>query len=123
MLRIPPGFGKIAVIAFYTRILIAMAELLGEANVAVVMMLFGFGRAFGAIGIVIGNPGHVTPLISYFGCLAGYSPERVETPSLRRRSRACSASVDFGKRWITWRNSATPSSCLPSSMSANPFFS
>jgi hypothetical protein len=47
---------------------------------------------------------------------------RVETPSLRSRSRACNASGERGYRCTTCRNSATPSSCLPSSIKANPFF-
>ncbi len=50
-----------------------------------------------------------------------FRPE-LETPNLRNRSRACSASGECGYRWIKCRNSLTPSSCFPSSISENPFF-
>jgi hypothetical protein len=42
---------EIGIRAFYARILIAMSELFFQADVAVVLMLFNFDRAFRAIRI------------------------------------------------------------------------
>jgi len=47
---------------FQDRILIAMAELARHSRVSIVMMLFGFSCALGAVGIVIRNFGHTAPL-------------------------------------------------------------
>jgi hypothetical protein len=50
--------GEIGVSVFQDWVLIAMAELVGEARVAVVMVLFVVGGSFGAVGIVVRNVGH-----------------------------------------------------------------
>jgi hypothetical protein len=52
------GLGEISVGAFDERVLVAVAELLREAKVAVVMVLFGFSRSLGAVGIVFGDSIH-----------------------------------------------------------------
>ena len=58
MFGIVAGFGEVGVGVFEDWVLVAMAELIGESGVAVVVVLFGFSCAFGAVGIVIGNFGH-----------------------------------------------------------------
>jgi len=50
--RISTRFGEVCVCTLDARILIAVAELLGEAEISIVVVLFGFGGAFGAVGIV-----------------------------------------------------------------------
>ncbi len=87
------GLRKIRVSTLNARVLIAMTQLLGEAVVTVVAMLFVVPRALGAVGIVVRNLRHgETP------DRENYWPGRVlaDTPSLRSRSRACSASLDLG---------------------------
>ena len=42
------------------RILVAMTELLGEAQVPIVMVFFGFDGTLGAVGIVFGDFIHST---------------------------------------------------------------
>src|ERR1700722_16173553 len=54
MFRTVPRLGEVCVCTLEAWILIAVAELLGEAEVAVVVVLF-FGGALGAVGIVFGN--------------------------------------------------------------------
>jgi hypothetical protein len=51
--RIAAGLWEVAVGVFENRILIAVAELFFEAAVAVVVVLWFFGGAFGAVGVVI----------------------------------------------------------------------
>jgi hypothetical protein len=55
VLRTSAGLGKVGVGAFQTRVLIAMPDLSGEAGIAIVAMVFGFGCAFGAVLIVSRN--------------------------------------------------------------------
>jgi len=55
------GFGEVCVSALDARILIAVAKLLGEAEVPVVVVLFGFRRTLGAIGIIFRNLSHSEP--------------------------------------------------------------
>jgi hypothetical protein len=57
MFRAVSRLGEVRVRALDARVLIAVAELLGEAEVPVVVVLF-FRGAFGAIGIVFGNLRH-----------------------------------------------------------------
>jgi len=88
MLRIFPRLGKVSVGIFDTRILIAVAKLLREREIAVVVMFF-FRSALGAVRIIRRNLGHIAP--------SGiYAPGRFATPSFFNRSRACSASLDRG---------------------------
>lgn len=58
MFRAASGFGEIAVGVFQERVLVAMAKLIGQAGVAIVMVVFRFGCAFGTIGIVRGDFRH-----------------------------------------------------------------
>lgn len=60
MLGATAGFGEVGVRVFQNRVLVAMAELTGEAGVSIVMVLFLFGRAFRPVGIIIRNLGHGT---------------------------------------------------------------
>jgi hypothetical protein len=53
-----PGFGKVSVSALDTRVLVAVAELPREACIGVVVALFAFSGALGAVGIIFRNPGH-----------------------------------------------------------------
>jgi len=56
------GLGEIGVGVFEDGVLVAMAELVFQAGVAVVMVLFDLGCAFGAVGIVGGDFSHgMTP--------------------------------------------------------------
>ena len=57
MFRVPARFWKVCVGALYKGILVAMPELLGESEVAVVVVLFNFDSALGAVGIVLKNAG------------------------------------------------------------------
>ncbi len=63
MFGIAAGLGEVGIGVFQDRILIAMTELIGEAGVSVVMVLFVVGGAFGAVGIVVRNFGHGVLLI------------------------------------------------------------
>lgn len=58
------GFGEVGVGVFEDWVLVAMTELVGKSGVAIVMVFFGFGCTFGAVGIVIGNFGHENLLSS-----------------------------------------------------------
>jgi hypothetical protein len=51
------GLGEIRVCVFQEWILVAMAQLLLKTEIAVMVMLVGFGCAFGTVGVVIGNLG------------------------------------------------------------------
>jgi hypothetical protein len=50
--RTSARLGEVRVCALDPWVLIAVAELLGEAEVPVVMVLFSFGCAFGAVWII-----------------------------------------------------------------------
>jgi hypothetical protein len=63
VLGIAAGLGEVGVRVFQDWILIAVTELIGEAGVAVVMVLFVVRGAFGAVGIVVRNFGHGLLLI------------------------------------------------------------
>ena len=100
------GFGEVRIGILQDRILIAMAELLFKACIAIVVVLF-FGCAFSAIGIIVRNFGHIELRSYRTSKLCGetlrkipsnHSPGREldATPSLRRRSRACKASGERG---------------------------
>jgi len=102
MFGIASRLREVRVGVFQDRILIAMAELARQSGVSIVMMLFCFSCAFGAVGIVIRNFGHTgTPCVEE-NCVGkphlSYAPEwpAGETPSLRKRSRACRASGERG---------------------------
>ena len=58
MFGVLAGLREICVCALDARVLVAVAELIGEAMVAVVVMLFIVPGAFGAVGIVIRNFRH-----------------------------------------------------------------
>ena len=58
MFGIASGFGEVAVGVFENGILIAVAELLFKAKVAVVVVLGFFGGAFGPVGVVSGYLSH-----------------------------------------------------------------
>ena len=88
MLRTFPRLREVSVGVFNARILIAVAKLLREGEIAVVLMLF-FRGALGAVRIIRRNLGHIAPTRIY-------APGRFVTPSFFNRSRACSASLDFG---------------------------
>jgi hypothetical protein len=55
MFWISAGLGEIRVSTLEKRVLIAVAELLGESKVPVVLMFFAFGRTLGAVGIILRN--------------------------------------------------------------------
>jgi hypothetical protein len=56
--RIAARLGEVAVGVFEKWVLVAVAELFFEAEVAVVMVLGFFGGAFGPVGVVSGDLGH-----------------------------------------------------------------
>ena len=58
MLGIFPRLGEVRIRSLNPRILVAMPELLGEAEVAVVVVLFFFPGVFGAVRIVLRNLRH-----------------------------------------------------------------
>jgi hypothetical protein len=53
MFRASPRLGEVRVCAFDARVLVAMAELSGEAGIGVVVALCTFGSTFGAVRIVL----------------------------------------------------------------------
>jgi hypothetical protein len=58
VLRASPRLGEVRVGTFDARVLVAVAELLGETEIAVVTMLFVVSGALGAVGVIIGNLRH-----------------------------------------------------------------
>jgi hypothetical protein len=52
VLGISPRLWKIRIGTFHQRVLIAMPKLFFQTNIAVVIMIFGFDRAFRPVGIV-----------------------------------------------------------------------
>ena len=52
MFRASTRLREVCVSALDARILVAVAELLGEAEIPVVMVLFNFDCALGAVGII-----------------------------------------------------------------------
>jgi len=58
MFWIFPRLGKVRVSALDSRILVAVPELFGKREIAVVAMLFHFGRALGTVRIVLRNLRH-----------------------------------------------------------------
>ena len=61
MFRASTRLREVRVSALNARVLVAVAELLGEAKVAVVVVLFCFRSALGAVGIVLRNLSHGKP--------------------------------------------------------------
>jgi hypothetical protein len=56
--RIAARLGEVAVGVFEKWVLVTMAELFFEAEVAVVVVLWNFNGAFGAVGVVSGYLSH-----------------------------------------------------------------
>lgn len=53
MFRIAARLGEVAISVFEKWVLVTMAELFFEPKISVVLMLWSFNGAFGAVGIVL----------------------------------------------------------------------
>lgn len=86
MLRAAAGLREIGVSVFQNRVLVAMAELTSQGGVSIMMVLWLFGCAFCAVGIIIGNLGHGSfPYDKYL-----FSGVKVIRQSVRwKKPRAC----------------------------------
>ena len=58
MFRASTRLGEVRVRALDARILVAVAELPGEAGIGILVALFAFGGTLGAVWIIFGNVGH-----------------------------------------------------------------
>ena len=61
MFRASTRFGKVCVSAFDAWVLVAVAELFREAGIGIVIALYAFRGALGAVGIIFRNLRHSEP--------------------------------------------------------------